>query len=159
TKIKAMLGQSVIDAVTPSVVVLAANLEHALVLAERLPGWQLIVGAHANEDGLTPKQLQLLHEPLDPFPVGPLHKIVTPADLAEIDLSQIDVLIRADGGVGLPALSMAQLAVPDQDDVRPLLLIDLVDRHHRELYRHSRQRQEAYAERAWFAAVDPVQGR
>src|SRR5262249_25096483 len=94
--IKAMLGQSVVAAIAPAVVVLAANLEHALVLAERLPGWQLIVGSHANEDGLTPSQVQRLHERPSPFPVGPLHAIATPAGLAELDLSLIDVLIRAD---------------------------------------------------------------
>src|SRR5262249_31571615 len=152
--------EAAVDAVSPSVVVLAANLEHALVLAEQLPGWRLIVAAHANEDGLTPEQVQRLHEPLDPFSVGPLHAIATPADLAELDLSQIDVLIRADGGVGLPALSPAQLAETDQDPVRPLLLIDFIDRHHRQLFQESRRRQDAYAERGWFAAgVDPVQGR
>src|SRR5262249_12857037 len=134
--------------------------EHAMVLAKQLPGWPVVVGSHANEDGLTPDQLQRLHEPLNPFPVGPLHAIATPADLAELDLSLIGVVIQAEGGVGLPPLSMAQLAEPDQDPLRPLLLIDLIDRHHRELYRQSLRRQEAYAERGWFAVgVDPVQGR
>src|SRR5262249_18405500 len=71
-----------------------------------------------------------------------------------------DTVIRADGGAGLPPLNMAQLAEPDQDPVRPLLLIDFIDRHHRQLCQDSRRRQEAYAESGWFAVgVDPVQGR
>jgi hypothetical protein len=41
-----------------------------------------------------------------------------------------------------------------------LLLIDFHDRHHPLLRRRSRRRQEAYAERGWFApGVDPVQAR
>jgi hypothetical protein len=158
--VKDMLGETVAEAVSSTVLVLTENLEHARVLAQSLPGWRVFSGPHLAEEGLPPEQVGQLQELRSPFAVGPLHAIVTAAGLAEIDLSTIDVLIRADGGVGLPPLRMAQLAVPDQDGVRPLLVIDFVDRHHHQLCRHSHRRQDAYADRGWFAVgVDPVQGR
>jgi hypothetical protein len=142
------------------VLVLVENVEHALVLAERLAGWQVITGPDVNTHGLNAEQVQRLQQCVDPFTTGPLFAIVTAAALPEVDLREVGILLRADGGIGLPLLTREQLTVPDGQPVPPLLLVDLVDHQHPLLRRQSRQRQEQYEKRSWFApGIDPVQGR
>jgi hypothetical protein len=155
-----VLGPAAADA-PPGVVVLAANAEHALVLAAKLPDdWLLLAGSDLYEEGLTPEQVRLLHRPTTPFRAGPLSAVATPGVLANLDLASASVLVRADGGVGLPPLAPAQLIERDDAPDRPLVLLDFQDGHHPELRRRARQRREAYLERGWFApGVDPVQAR
>jgi hypothetical protein len=75
-------------------------------------------------------------------------------------LPRPDVLVRADGGVGLPALGSMELTEPNSEPVRLLLVVDVDDRHHPVLRRRSRSRREAYDRRGWFApGVEPVQAR
>jgi hypothetical protein len=147
--------------ITPGVVVLAANAEHALALAARLPeDWLLLAGSDLCEEGLTPEQVRRLHRPVSPFRAGPLHAVATPAVLANLDLSCVGVLVRADGGGGRPALAPEQLIEPDDGPARPLLLLDFDDRGHPELRRRARRRRQACEGRGWLApGTDPVQAR
>jgi hypothetical protein len=154
-----VLGPAAADAL-PGVVVLAANAEHALALAAKLPDdWLLLAGSDLYEEGLTPEQVRLLHRPMSPFRAGPLYAVVTPAVLPHLDLSCAGALLRADGGQGLP-LAPEQLVERDDGPARPLLLVDFDDRHHPVLRRWARRRREAYAERGWYdVGADPVQQR
>jgi hypothetical protein len=136
--------------------VLAANAEHALALAARLPEDWLLIASDVHEAGLSPEQVRRLHRPVSPFRAGPLYAVATPAVLANLDLSCTGVLVRSDGGVGLPPFAPAQLIEPDDGPARPLLLLDFDDGHHPELRRRARRRRQAYAERGWLApGVDP----
>ncbi len=142
------------------VIVLVENIEHALALAHRLPDWPILTGLEVYKDGLPAEQAKKLR-PVCPFgEFHPLHAIVTAVALGALDLSTIGVLVRADGGVGLPPLSQLALVEPTTNAPHPLLLIDFHDCHYPLLRRWSRQRQEAYVERGWFPpGVDPVQAR
>lgn len=142
------------------VVVLVENIELALAIGRRLPDWPILTGLEICKDGLTVEQVKKLRAVCPFGEPNPLYAIMTAASLGALDLSAIDVLVRADGGVGLPPLYQQALAEPATNAPRPLLLLDLYDHHHPLLRRWSRWRQEAYAERDWFApGVDPVQAR
>jgi hypothetical protein len=83
-----------------------------------------------------------------------------PVTDCNVDLSSAGVLVRAEGGVGLPPLAPEQLVEPDDGPARPLLLLDFDDRHHPLLRRRAALRRRAYAERGWLApGVDPVEAR
>jgi hypothetical protein len=154
-------SRSLVPMVPPrDVLVLVENVEHALALAQRLPDWVLLTGPDLHEDGLTPEQVGRLHTMPDPFRADPLHAVATTAALADMDVAQVDVLVRADGGTNLPPVTDEMLAEPAEGPERPLLLVDMVDRQHPVLRRRSRSRQQAYEERGWFAAgIDTVQAR
>ena len=66
----------------------------------------------------------------------------------DIGLADINVLVRADAGSGLPPLAPAELAVPD-DGSAPLCVIDFADRTHPVLRRLSASRREAYEDILW----------
>ena len=76
--------------VAPGVVVLAANVEQALALARRLPGWRIFPGPNVYERGLGSDQRRLLHQ--SPNPCGPTRWIVTAAALPDFYLNAVDVL-------------------------------------------------------------------
>ena len=59
------------------------------------------------------------------------------------------ILIRADGGLGLPRLPQKLLTAPSGHPMPRLLLIDVADRHHPKLRKWSRYRREAYASANW----------
>jgi hypothetical protein len=141
------------------VAVLVENVEHALALTPLLAGWPVVTGRQVQEQGLPGKAREQLRARQSPWrsPAGGL--IVTAAGLAGIDPGSFDVVVRADGGRGLPALRPEQLVQPDDQD-SPLWLIDLKDRHHPVLRQWARSRVEAYSQRSWFAAgVEVRQGR
>jgi hypothetical protein len=156
-----MLGPArVVQLVSPGVIVLVENVEHALALGELLPDWPVFTGADVCEHGLTGEQIRRLRQQRDPFDFGPLHAMVTLAVLPDLDFRRVDVVVRADGGVGLPPLNLDALVESDQDPVRPLLIVDFIDRHHPVLRQRSRARQESYEEAGWFRqGVDPATAR
>lgn len=142
------------------VVILVENLEHALALSCRLRDWPILTGFEVCMDGLPRQQAQKVRCVSPLGEADPLFAIVTAAGIGALELSSVGVVVRADGGVGLPALPRRSLAEPVAVAASPLLLIDLNDRHHPLLRRWNRWRQVAYAERGRFApGVDPVQGR
>jgi len=144
---------------TPMVWLIVDDVEHALALKDCLRDWRIGTGLSINVGGLTCDQRRQVMAGRSPFLTSPGPCIVTGAGMEEADLSQVDVLIRADGGTGLPPITHEQLAQA-HTDCRPLLIVDFQDRHHPELRRRSRQRRPAYARRGWFpVGVEPAQAR
>jgi hypothetical protein len=160
SKLTQMVGPAgAVHLTSPGVIILVENVEHALVLADVLPDWRVFTRADVCEDGLTGDQIRRLHEQRDPF-AWPLHAIVTMEVLPTLDFRWIDVLVRADGGVGLPPLNLEALVESDQGPVRPLLIADFNDRHHPVLRQRSRARQESYEDAGWFRpGIDPATAR
>ena len=124
---------------------LVENVDHALTLARLLPEVSLIIGSKTWTRGLTPDEVKVLND--SQAKDARRCAIVTNAGLAETE--RFDVLIRADGGMGLPALPGAYRMMPNDDDDARLLLIDFEDRHHPVLRRWSRQRRVAYMHADW----------
>jgi hypothetical protein len=144
----------------PGVLVLVANVEQALALAPQLPGWPVAAGPGVLTDGLTAEQACRLRAMPDPCCLGPLHAVVTPTALPGTDLARVSVLLRADGGSGLPPFGPGVLVERDDVPARPLLVVDFLDRHHPVLRRRSRRRRAAYDEHGWFGpGVHPVEAR
>ncbi len=137
------------------VIVLVEAIEHALALADRLPGWGLLAGPHVATAGLSPRHRDILGRRPGTGRVRPCRAIATLAGLAATDVEAADVIVRADGGVGIPGALESGPAMPYLAG-RPLLLVDLDDRHHPELRRRSRARRGAYLDRGW--SVDGAAG-
>jgi hypothetical protein len=150
---KALPGMELMldDGPLRDIVVFVENLEHGLALARLLPNSSLWTGENVNEDGLSPDQGKLLHPPPHPFQVGPFTAIVTAGGVRNVIMSDVDVLIRADGGIGLPPFGLTSLIEPDQSSPRPLLLVDFNDCHSPVLRRRSNRRKHAYDGRGWQA--------
>jgi hypothetical protein len=149
-----------ISAPPPGVLVLVANVEQALALAPQLPGWPVVAGPGVLTDGLTAEQACRLRALPDPCCLGPLHAIVTPTALSGTDLARVGVLVRADGGGGLPPFGPEALVERDDAPARPLLVVDFLDRHHPVLRSRSRRRRAAYEDRGWFGpGVNPAEAR
>ena len=150
-----------------AVLILVENTKHGFALLRWLPGWPFVT---AGQPWLTLEaegSQELL--PSDPLPPGkrPMHAIATWSGLPTLNCGW-DVVIRADGGVGLPPLMEQATGTPIiyginnlPDQIIPrLMLVDFDDRHHPILRRWSRQRWAAYAEQGWYApGTDPVQER
>jgi hypothetical protein len=140
------------------ILVLVENLEHARELAQLLPGWALWTGENVHEEGLRPVQTNPLGTPPNPF--GPARAIVTAERLRDVLLNEVDVLIRADGGVGVPPFGAGSLVEPDFENPRPLLLVDFNDKNLPVLRKWSKARKHAYEEHSWLApGQDPMQWR
>ena len=139
----------------PGVVLLTEGIEHALGLAERLPGWGLLTGPHVERAGLTARQRDILDRRAGAGVGEPCGTIATLAGLSGALLERADVVVRADGGVGIPEALAASQAMP-YGTGRPLLLVDFDDRHQPELRHRSRARRRAYLERGW--SVDGTAG-
>ena len=71
------------------------------------------------------------------------------AAIDQIDPGQIDVLIRADAGLGLLRFKEESWMIKEGHDHR-LLLVDIDDRRHAELGRWTRKRRRTYRERGWY---------
>jgi hypothetical protein len=135
---------------TGGVVVVVANVEQLLSVAERLKGWPLVAGDDADLTGLSREQRSKLRQPINPFHVGPFSAVVTAAALSRLGLADVGAIVRADGGAGPLAITPDQLAEPDAGPVRPLALVDLLD-HHPDLLRQSLSRLDGYRRRGWLA--------
>ncbi len=135
----------------PCVVVLVENVEHALAPAGRLPGWPIVAGPGVVTDGLRPGQIATLTDCRGPGEGLPARVIATLAGLESVGTAEADVLIRADGGPGVPE-ALSALWITPNHQARPPLLVDPGDRHHPVLRRRARRRRDAYATRGW--AVD-----
>ncbi len=124
--------------------VLVENLEHAFALRKSLKGWPVLCGPDPDMNGIESSNIR------DPFAFGATcPAIATFAALEDIQLSEFDCLIRADGGPGVPELDLSFFEAPQKVRQR-LLLVDFEDRHHPQLSKWSRRRQKTYAERGWL---------
>jgi hypothetical protein len=139
------------------VAVVTDTLEHAITIAGKLLGWQLLMGPDANTAGFTADQLNLLRDRTSRWH-DQEHVILTTAALDQIDVAHLDVMIWAGGGSSCP-LAQTRLLCP-VDRPRRLLLIDVDDRHHPQLRRWSRARRKTYEERDWYPpGVTALTGR
>jgi hypothetical protein len=139
-------------------IVATETLEHALAIAPSLPGWTLVTALNINTAGLSGEQQQMLAARRALF-YDPTRAIATTAGLRRIDLDCVDAVIWAGGGGHLPAVPPDQLICPAAE-TRPLLLVDLDDKHHAHLRAASRQRREAYWAAGWFpVGMLPMIGR
>ena len=117
--------------------VFVENVEHALVLAKSLRGWPVVASVRLHDEGLTHRERGILRAGRDEFWASKKNVIITADGLASA--GQIDVLIRADAGVGqLPKIIYVNEIV-----------IDLNDRHHPVLQKRAKQRRMAYQQQEW----------
>ena len=138
--------------------VLVENVEHGLKIARKLPGWPLIAGPDVYLQGLK-RQDQELFQSIAKTSSDNAHGIFTITAIDRLDPRKIDVLIRADAGIGLPPIDNKRLLIPNTDQHR-LLLIDFDDRRHHDLRVLTRRRKKAYDKRGWYrVGADPVEER
>jgi hypothetical protein len=139
----------------PGIVVLVECLEHALNLARLLPGWGIFCGPNVVDAGLHRWQRQLLDERIARHEGA--GQIVTSLAAQTMDFRFVDVVIRADGGRGLPSMATDR---PESDRwnalsfYRPptrLLIVDFDDRHHPLTFKWANARRRAYVANGWFA--------
>jgi hypothetical protein len=133
--------------------VMVDNVEHAVKLMPKLPGWPVVLSGLANLDGLPAEQRAELDRRRQGEFVPHGCGIVTEAGLGHSTLlwPLVGVVIRADAGTGLPAIPNDALLVPACETApAPLLVVDLDDRHHPELRRRAQQRRRAYLELGWL---------
>ncbi|WP_439627012.1 hypothetical protein [Gemmata sp.] len=133
------------------VVLLAANVEHALALADYLSDAPIACGSDLFRAGLKPEQKLTLTRSgcADDAELV----IATPAGLPTVGL--IDVLVRADAGRGLPPVPDDHLVVPHGTENR-LLVIDTADRHHPALRTAAGNRKAAYRASGWSIVGEPA---
>jgi hypothetical protein len=138
------------------VVLVTETVDHALTLAERLPGWWLMMDSNVVADGLSAAGALRIGQRLMTGPsCRPL--LATAAALKWIDLATVDVLLWAGGGPTIPPLPAHRMAVPEGQD-RRLIIVDVVDNHHPRLARWSRQRRRDYEATGWHApGVNPIE--
>ncbi len=136
------------------VLVLAESMEHAALLSRQLPEAPIVSAPksdapsggvpHAGEVGLT---IEITWDDA-PDPEFADVVIATPFGLKQLDLRCFDVLVRSDGGTGLPP-GMTTHSLQITGDIPELLVIDFHDRHHPTLRNRSDARLRAYAEAGW----------
>ena len=128
--------------------VLADDFGHALRLARTLD-WPLVAGPDVIDDGLDGDDLERLEMGGDATIRTTWPVVVTSAGMKRA--GAFDVLVRADGGIGLPAVPPAALTTVE-GETRRLLLIDVRDENHPLLRRWSATRRQAYVAATWSVA-------
>jgi hypothetical protein len=136
------------------IALLVENVEHALAMAERLPGWPIKTGPDVATVGLPGRLVALLAQRRWDGVGTPTRAIVTLAGLAGAALERLDVLVRADGGLHVPPALDGIVIRALTPDRRSLLVVDFDDRRHPRLWEWARRRRAAYMDRGW--AVDSV---
>lgn len=125
--------------------ILVEGVEHGLELKRLLPNVPLVGGKFIWKEGASGDDLDVLQEADGPLPRH-AHAIVT-AQAAEA-MGGFNVILRADGGRGMPALPNRLSVKADDDDSR-VLLVDFRDEHHPRLRKWSGSRRTAYVEAGW----------
>lgn len=137
------------------VVVLVQSPEHAAALADRLSEWPIVTGEFVELGQLRRQWSTVLRERMTDDTTARL-LIATFAAAGRIDWSSTDVVLRADGGAGLPPITDAALATSRLHPA-PLVLVDVHDCAYPAGRERFQMRQEAYADRDWFQlGADPV---
>jgi hypothetical protein len=129
--------------------VLVDQVEHGLILARKL-GWPLVAGSDVEMAGLTDEDRDIL-ERGRAAQSKRKSVVITFAGLEGV--RRFDVLVRADGGVGLPPLPGRWLSVPHAKPAS-LTIVDFKDNQHPMLRKRSRLRKEAYRAADWCVAGD-----
>jgi len=136
--------------VNPKIAVLVENVDHALALAKLLPEAVMCSGDEVNLDGVPTRDTRHFRE------IGSKEWnmcISTFAGLAE--LPEVNVLMRADGGMGVFETCI------NVNANRPPLIVDICDRHHPLLRQWQRQRHDEYKRLGWNVSgkgpMDPVE--
>ncbi len=141
------------------ITVLVDGLEHAIGVADRLPGWPITCGADASTDGLSQRQRSIL-ERARSWSMG--YEILTAAaadHYAFRPTRGLTVIIWASSGTGLPPVPAAWQTAPTGESAE-ILLVDFDDRGQPTLAKWTQQRKRAYREAEWLApGVDPVAAR
>lgn len=132
------------------VVLLAANVEHALALAGYRADVPVACGNDVHAAGLNTDQELTLKQRRVVGDAGLV--IATPAGMSAVE--SIGVLVRADAGRGLPPLAESHLFVPHGTKPR-LLIIDALDRHHPALRVAAGGRKAAYRAAGWAVGGEP----
>jgi hypothetical protein len=139
------------DGATPSVRVLVENVEHGLNLAKKL-GWPLLADPDLWPAGLSQADRSAMKADTAYWTTKPQCAVVTATAFGNHSWADVDVLVRADGGVGTPSVLERGAFALGHEPVRPLVLIDFDDHQDPGLRRWSRRRRQAYRERGWLAA-------
>jgi hypothetical protein len=142
------------------VVVLVENVEHGLALASFLPGWGLATGPFPYSAGLSEQETRLLRDATRFAGENPPCMICTFPAAAMAIPPDVDVLIRADGGSGLPPIPESALIEPSDWPDHPIRVYDFRDNRHSMLRRWSKARERAYRANEWHPrGTDPVEVR
>jgi len=138
--------------------VLVANVDQGLAIAKVLPNWALKTAADVRTDGLSAEDRRFFKR--NSSRIGDNRpQIITAAAAHQIDPTVLDVLIRADGGSGLPPAPDVNCDVNITFQGR-LLLVDFDDRHHPALRKMGRERRQAYRSNGWYSpGADPAEER
>jgi hypothetical protein len=137
---------------TGRVGVLVDQVGHGLVLARKL-NWPLVTRLNSVKRGLSADERALIRRGnvVRERTRGPV--VVTTDGLKRA--GKFTVLIRADGGVGMPELPMPLLTAPHNKPAK-LLMVDFRDEQHPLLRQWSRQRRTAYMHAGWNVVGEPV---
>ena len=142
---------------TCTVTILVATPDHALGLADRLPGWSVLVEpallSAARDNGLSARQQRLLRDRAALW--ASRHRIMTQSAAESAVTDPTDVLVWAGGGPCPPDLISAWRIAP-AEAARPLLVVDCRDRFGDQIATWSQQRSRAYDAMDIFpVGVDP----
>lgn len=128
------------------VAVLVENVEHAAQLHEWLPGWPIVADKVSGGRKLPAKAWAAVKAGSQRCAQRNDDVIVTTSAFGKI--GSVDVLIRADAGVALPAI-LSEFFVAADGIPTGLTIVDVDDRHHAHLRRRAEWRKNAYLERGW----------
>jgi len=128
-----------------SITILVDQVEHALLLSRRLPGWPIYGGKSANLQGLPGSVRRQIQRGPRQWLDGRRQIVLTDA-VREFRCGYSDIIIWAGGGSSCEYLPRPWLFEEASETRGPLLLIDFVDSFHSEALSRSLRRREAYAE-------------
>jgi hypothetical protein len=158
-KVRSVAGDSIAELLhsecgtNSQVAILAANVEQAIALCQRLAGWKLITGKPVCIDGLNNAQRDVLRQARRQPVSTAAGIVVTWAGLPKLDPS--DILVRADGGAdGVPAGWTTETANVGSFCATTCIVIDFLDLHHPALRRRSRQRRDAYLDAGYRLPIE-----
>lgn len=133
-----------------SVLLVVESVDHVVELLDLLPGWRVFC-LPFDGNGLSTQQQSELPKRWNDFETSPFCCIATHAVLPRLKVTAgaFDVVIRADGGRGLPCLPPGVLTASSDDPAGRLLLVDIEDRQSEVRTRDQWNRRYAYIEAGW----------
>jgi hypothetical protein len=118
-----------------------------------LPNWPLIAGNDIWDKDLSEDDRSVLRRALRTSWRVDTDAIVTSAGI--VGAGDFNVLIRADGGMGLPSIPKEALTAGNDED-NHLLLVDFNDRDNPVARMWSRMRRQAYSNAGWHVVGESV---